>query len=86
MSVADPVVRAVKDKAAESEREALRQEIRIRLVQLKKLTELGITGGLGDSLEHVNRKIRRFNELAPDEPQALPVTEENFVSQIRRWE
>lgn len=86
MSAANPVVRAAEDEAAELERAMLRQEIRNRLVQLKKLTELGITGGLGDALEHVNRKIRRYNELAPEGPQSLPVSAETFVSQIRSWE
>src|SRR5690606_1637649 len=43
----------------------LQEEIRDRLIQLKKLTELGVTGGLEDSLAEVNRKIERYNDLAP---------------------
>ncbi len=87
MSLAEPtVVDAALEEAAIEERSALKQDIRNRLVQLKKLTELGVTGGLADSLDDVNRKIERYNELVPDSQRRGCVACESFVSQIEAWE
>ncbi|HZG87646.1 hypothetical protein [Paenibacillus sp.] len=66
---------------------ALRGEIRNRLVQLKKLTELGVLGGLDDSLEEVNRKIEKYNEIAPGAlGRKAAVTRDTFIDHIRFWE
>jgi len=87
VSLAEPtVVDAAMEEAAIEERSALKQDIRNRLVQLKKLTELGVTGGLADSLDDVNRKIERYNELVPESQRRHGVTCESFVAQIAAWE
>lgn len=86
MSVAESVMRAVWSETAVEERALLRQDIRNRLVQLKKLTELGVTGGLSESLEDVNRKIERYNELSEAAPPASMVTKDTFVAHISNWE
>ncbi|MCI3922328.1 hypothetical protein MO973_19030 [Paenibacillus sp. TRM 82003] len=66
---------------------SLQHEVHDRLVQLKKLTALGVTGGLDDSLEELNRKIVRYNELVPAPVlQKAKLTRDNFISQLTKWE
>jgi len=87
VSLAEPTVMDVAlEEAAIEERAELKEDILSRLVQLKKLTELGVTGGLSDSLEDVNRKIERYNELVPDAQRRPIVSCETFVAQIVNWE
>jgi len=86
VSVAEPIVHAVLDEAAIEERAMLRQDVHNRLVQLKKLTELGVTGGLEESLEDVNRKIERYNEIAPAASPVGKVTRATFIANIALWE
>ena len=65
----------------------LRQEIRDRLIQLKKLTALGITGGLEDSLEELNRKVALYNSLVPSPHlQKKELTKDTFVAQLDLWQ
>lgn len=65
----------------------LQQEIRDRLIQLKKLTALGVTGGLEESLEEVNRKVAKYNELVPSsQMQKTELTRDTFVAQLSFWE
>ncbi|TLS50238.1 hypothetical protein FE782_21470 [Paenibacillus antri] len=87
MSLAEPtVVDVAIEEAAIEERAMLKQDVHTRLVQLRKLTELGVTGGLSDSLDDVNRKIERYNELVPDSQRRQIVSCETFVAQIDSWE
>lgn len=66
---------------------SLQQEIRDRLIQLKKLTALGIYGGLEESLEEVNRKVAKYNELVPSpQMRKAELRKETFVSQLSAWE
>ena len=66
---------------------SLQQEIRDRLIQLKKLTALGVVGGLEESLEEVNRKVAKYNELVPSTHlQKAELKRETFVSQLTMWE
>jgi hypothetical protein len=65
----------------------LQQEIRDRLIQLKKLTTLGVTGGLEESLAEVNRKVVRYNELVPAASlQKSTLSKDTFVAQLHTWE
>lgn len=64
----------------------LQQEVRDRLIQLQKLTALGITGGLEDSLEEVNRKVALFNSLVPSHMQKKELTKETFIAQLEMWQ
>jgi hypothetical protein len=65
----------------------LQQEIRDRLIQLQKLTALGVTGGLDDSLAEVNRKVIRYNELVPNKGlQKEKLSKDTFAQHIHTWE
>lgn len=66
--------------------QSLQHEILDRLVQLKKLTALGVTGGLTDSLEELNRKVSRYNELVPSPELRKPkLTRDNFIDELGKW-
>ena len=86
MSTAERILTGTKDDTGqEPEWIALQEEIYTRLNQLKQLTELGVTGGLDDSLDEVNRKVERYNELVPAVLMKPKVTRESFVSQLPLW-
>jgi hypothetical protein len=66
---------------------SLEQEIHDRLIQLKKLTLLGVTGGLQDSLEQLNKKVVKYNELVPAPSLQKPMlTKETFLNHLQYWE
>lgn len=83
---AEQAVRGADSAGAPPEWMMLQQEIHNRLVQLKKLTELGVTGGLDDSLEELNRKIEAYNDLIPTTMLQKPkVSRDNFAGQMNVW-
>lgn len=94
MSVAERIVTAIREEETllrENEPKLpewmmLQQEIRNRLIQLRKLTELGVTGGLDESLDEVNRKVAAYNALVPTPHlRRAELTRQTFMDQLDHW-